>query len=188
MKTIYQKILNVRNSIKSTTIKKQGHNSFSNYDYFTPEQIDLITFNECKKEGLLNKYDLKRTPLGLIAQMAVIEIETGESEIFELAMEIPEIKATNISQQLGGAMTYSKRYLLMNIYDISDNTLDFDNDKPEEKEQKQDVNWLTKEQFEKAINSDAKGIQATLTFFSTGNNKMKKEYKEQLTAKLNTLK
>jgi hypothetical protein len=134
MGAIYKKIMNVRSLIKSTTLKKQGRNTYSGYDYFTPDQIDSITFEECKKEGLLNKYDLKRTPLGLVAQIQVIEIETGESETFELAMEIPEIKATNISQQLGGAMTYSKRYLLMNIYDISDNSLDFDSQEQNKKQ------------------------------------------------------
>lgn len=137
MKTIFQKIMNVRSAIKNTTIKKEGRNIYSNYDYFTPGQIDQITFDECKKEGLFNKYDLKRTSLGLVAQMQVVEMETGESEIFELAMEIPEIKATNVTQQLGGAMTYSKRYLLMNIYDISDNSLDPDaQDKPKQPENK----------------------------------------------------
>lgn len=179
MKTIYQKIMNVRSAIKSTTIKKEGRNTYSNYDYFTPGQIDSITFDECKKEGLFNKYDLKRTSLGLVAQMQVVEIETGESELFELAMEIPEIKATNITQQLGGAMTYSKRYLLMNIYDISDNTLDFDSqdnkkqtEKPKQPENKavsaKEVIELMKVQTTlegvKKIWSDNKALQTNKDF------------------------
>lgn len=179
MKTIYQKIMNVRSAIKSTTIKKEGRNTYSNYDYFTPGQIDSITFDECKKEGLFNKYDLKRTSLGLVAQIQVTEIETGDNEIFELAMEIPEIKATNISQQLGGAMTYSKRYLLMNIYDISDNTLDFDSqdnkkqtEKPKQPENKavsaKEVIELMKVQTTlegvKKIWSDNKALQTNKDF------------------------
>jgi hypothetical protein len=52
-----------------------------------------------------------------------------------MASDIPSIKATNISQQLGGAMTYTKRYMLMNAFDIVDNNLDFDNTKNTEKTQ-----------------------------------------------------
>lgn len=158
MKTVLKKILNVRDAIKNTSIKKLGRNEFSKYDYFTPEQIDQLTFIECKKQGLFNKYDLKRTELGLIATMIVFDIEGEDALNFELAMEIPEIKATNISQQLGGAMTYSKRYLLMNIYDISDNSLDFDSQEPSKKQSaKTETNtekqWLNPktEQWTKAV-------------------------------------
>jgi len=53
------------------------------------------------------------------------------------------LKATNIAQQLGGAMTYSKRYLLMNAYDISDNNLDFDS-KNNAQNNAQNKQWLNK--------------------------------------------
>ena len=151
---IYEKILNVRKAIKDSDVKKAGRNDYGNYDYFTPEQIDHLTFKECENQGIFNKYQLIRTELGLIARMEVIDLESGEKEVFELATDIPQITATNISQQLGGAMTYSKRYLLMNIYDITDSNLDFDAQKPQGKSQskpKQETNdlpWLNK--FNKA--------------------------------------
>ncbi len=146
MKTeIYKKILNVKKAIKNTKIKKLGYNDYGDYSYFTPEQIDDLTFEESAKQGLFNKYQLKRTELGLVAVMEVIDLDTSEIAIFELVMDIPQIKATNISQQLGGAMTYSKRYLLMNIYDITDNTLDFDSQKPQTpKKQEDNKKWLNK--------------------------------------------
>ena len=40
--------------------------------------------------------------------------------------------------------------------------------------------WLTQEQFDKAILSDAKGINAVLTKYSTKEFAMKKEFKTQL--------
>ena len=43
-----------------------------------------------------------------------------------MASAIPEIKATNIAQQLGGCVTYTERYLKMSLFGITDNQLDFD--------------------------------------------------------------
>ena len=61
-----------------------------------------------------------------------------------MATEKPKITATNETQQMGGAMTYSERYLLMSIYGIKDNNLDFDSQKPQQP--------TTKKPQQKAIN------------------------------------
>lgn len=47
--------------------------------------------------------------------------------------------------------------------------------------------WLSEENFNKAINSDKKGITATINAYSSGSKGMKKEYLTQLTQKLKTL-
>lgn len=39
---------------------------------------------------------------------------------------MPEIKATNAAQQMGGCMTYTRRYMLMSLFGIVENALDFD--------------------------------------------------------------
>jgi len=51
-----------------------------------------------------------------------------------------------------------------------------------------EVTWLSAEQFNMAMKSDAKGVEATLKAYSTETKKMKKEYKEQLELQLLTLK
>jgi hypothetical protein len=76
---------------------------------------------------LYPKFDLERNDLGITGKLSLYDVESdSEPVVFEMASAIPEIKATNISQQLGGAMTYTKRYLFMNAFDIVDNNLDFD--------------------------------------------------------------
>ncbi len=113
--------------IKSKNLKKKGKNKFSNYDYYTPEQVSELTTFACHEVKLLTKFDLIRNELGITGKLSIYDLESDESPvIYDMASAIPEIKATNISQQLGGAMTYTKRYLLMNAFDITDNNLDFD--------------------------------------------------------------
>lgn len=127
MKNVLLKIDKARKLIKESELKKLGHNNHSNYDYYTPEQVSKLVNDSCSNVKIMNTYELLRTELGLIARVTVWDLESDESMVFNMATEIPSITATNIAQQLGGAVTYSERYLLMSIYDIKDNNLDFDN-------------------------------------------------------------
>jgi hypothetical protein len=97
---------------------------------------------------LYPKFDLVRNELGITGVLTVFDIESDDSLTFEMASAIPEIKATNISQQLGGAMTYTKRYLLMNAFDIVDNNLDFDTTENTEKNETQKQKKLEPKQEE----------------------------------------
>lgn len=123
---ILQKLAKARDFIKSNPIKKSGRNKFSEYDYFTPEQINSMVHLAEKEAGLIHIFQLKRDENGYHGYMAIYELETGEKIEFTQATDIPAIKATNISQQIGGAVTYTNRYMLMTAYDIADNVLDFD--------------------------------------------------------------
>ena len=126
---ILEKLNKAIEIIKKSDLKKKGKNTFSKYDYFTPEQVSELVINACHEVKLYPKFDLVRNELGITGILAIYDIETDEPPIeFVMASAIPEIKATNISQQLGGAMTYTKRYLLMNAFDIVDNRLEFDTD------------------------------------------------------------
>ena len=150
---ILKKINQARQKIRSSDLKKLGYNKFSNYDYYTPEQVDKLVNDACKDLNLFNKYQLLRTEFGLIAQIEVIDLDSNEKELFIFATDIPQIKATNVAQQLGGAVTYSNRYLLMSIYGIVDNNLDFDAndqdktkqpDQPKGNKQDDEKPWLNK--------------------------------------------
>lgn len=190
---VLKKIFEARKQIKASDLKKAGRNDYSKYDYYTPEQVDKLVHDACIKLNLLNMFQLKRTELGLMAEIEVIDLDSGKSRVFESATEIPEITATNISQQLGGCMTYSNRYLLMFIYDIVDNNLDFDAKKPSEnkKEKTEDERpWLSDKQFSQAIERIKTNLfeegQTADEFFKRLKSefRMKKTYSEQLTAQL----
>jgi len=124
--SIYKKIEDAKAEIKNTKLEKKGHNKFSNYKYFTPDQVEFLVSDACHKHGLTTLFDLVRTELGEAGQLHIIDTESSERHTCVMATAIPEIKATNIAQQLGGCVTYTERYLKMSAFGITDNSLDFD--------------------------------------------------------------
>lgn len=125
---LIQKISRAKADIKESPIKKEGRNKFSNYEYFTPAQIEALVNNVCKTNGILTKFDLIRDNLGVFGRLTIFDCDSNEFLTYDMATAIPEIKATNIAQQLGGCVTYTERYLKMSAFGITDSNLDFDND------------------------------------------------------------
>ena len=64
--------------------------------------------------------------MGVYGKLNLYDLETGEMLSTEMASAIPEIKATNVAQQLGGCSTYTERYVKQSMFGIIDNQLDFD--------------------------------------------------------------
>ena len=86
-------------------------------------------------------------------------------------------------QKIGSAITYFRRYSLTSLLSLQCEVDDDGNkaSKPTEIPVKE---WLTKEQFDKAIKSDEFGIKATLRIYDGKKGfGMKKEYREALMAK-----
>ena len=128
---LIEKIANAKTQIKETKIKKEGRNDFSKYDYFTPSQVEFLVQKVCQENRILTKFDLLRNELGVTGKLTIYDLDSADVIVYEMASAIPEIKATNISQQLGGAATYTERYLKTSAFGITDNNLDFDSHKPE---------------------------------------------------------
>lgn len=126
MKNIYKKLYEAKKLIASMEIKKQGENTFSKYSYFTPEQVSTIVQQACGQFQLLTLFHLKRNELWEYGVLEIVDIESWEKLELEASTAIPEIKATNVAQQIGGCMTYTERYLKMTAFGIADNSLDFD--------------------------------------------------------------
>lgn len=162
MKEVLKKINEARQKIKGYNLKKQGRNTHSKYDYYTPEQVSKLVNDACQEVGLFNDYELIRDQYGLNAKITVYDIvNPEENKVYTFATEMPQITATNAAQQLGGCMTYSERYGLMFIYDIKDNNLDFDTDnKPQQKQdpkQGTQTNFETRELTKKEVDEDWNG-------------------------------
>ena len=126
MKELLNKLAAAKAEIKATKLKKEGENTYSKYSYFTPSQIEFLVATACHNNKLLTSFDLIRNELGVYGKLTVYDLESGEKLATEMASAIPEIKATNIAQQLGGCVTYTERYLKMSLFGITDNQLDFD--------------------------------------------------------------
>ena len=125
--TIEQKLAQARELVRNTKHKKDGKNTYSNYDYFTPEQVEKIVAEVCDTTQMIPLCSLKRDEHGLYQEMVLVDIESPENFLtFQLATERGDMKATNATQQMGGTDTYSERYLKMKVFQIKDNNLDFD--------------------------------------------------------------
>lgn len=123
---VLNKIAEAKEIIRQTSVQKKGRNTYSKYDYYTPDQIVNLVQDACQTTDLITLFRTERTELGINAYMKIVDLKSGEFIEYCQVTAIPEIKATNIAQQLGGMNTYSNRYLLMFIFDIVDNNLDFD--------------------------------------------------------------
>ena len=158
---LIQKIANAKKEIKENKLKKEGRNDFSKYDYFTPSQIESLVQQVCISNGLLTKFDLIRNDLGVYGLLTIFDIDTDDKLEFQMATAIPEIKATNIAQQLGGCVTYTERYLKTSAFGITDNNLDFDSQdnrvKETKVETKKEKPTLTNERFMNALESIKSG-------------------------------
>jgi hypothetical protein len=126
MKAIIKKLAEAKNKIKGASTKKAGRNTYSNYDYFLPEQIEQMVHDVCKEVGLLTTFQLIRNEVGITGLLTIYDLEGSDTLELQMATAIPEIKATNTAQQLGGCMTYTERYLKMSAFGITENGLDFD--------------------------------------------------------------
>ncbi|GEM_PF-2045236 len=148
--SIYQKLHEARKYIKTCGAEKLGWNDYSEYKYFLPEQISQLTFEASENQKILPMFSLKRNELGETGFLTIVDLESDQSIVFEMATAIPEIKATNATQQVGGAVTFTERYLLQVAFDIKDNNIDPDtNDKKKDKgskkeEDKEPDTWLNK--------------------------------------------
>jgi len=158
MKQVLSKLATARLFIKSHPIKKDGRNEFSKYDYFTPEIVSKLVNDACIESDIICVFSLRQDPLGYYGEVTTTDLETGEVLITETRTDRPEIKATNATQQMGGMNTYAKRYALMSLFDIEDNTMDFDshdNSKPSAKSTPVDdgKKWLNKgtKEFDGAV-------------------------------------
>lgn len=124
---VYQRLFIAKKHIASQTTKKSGKNSFSKYDYFTPEQVDALVLSACETAQIDFHFDMREDSFGIYGELRVVNLDDPRDFIFySQRSAIPEIKATNRTQQYGGAMTYTRRYMLQNVFCIADNKLDFD--------------------------------------------------------------
>jgi len=149
------KLQEARKLIKNTKLKKAGENKFSKYKYFTPEQVESLVSDAAFKTKIFQKFDLKEINSRLVGTLTVYDLESEDFTSFEMVTDVPVLKATNTTQQLGGAVTYTERYLKMTAFGIVDNSLDFDANESKIKTQKKAL--VTKESLKNALTQIKEG-------------------------------
>lgn len=156
---LYQKIQRCRVELQNLNLKKSGKNKFANFEYY--ELADFLP----KVNELFDKYKLfsQFTLKSEIATLEVFDTEKGDSVTFSSPVAEVNIKGSNAIQNLGGANTYMKRYLYLNLLEIvesdsfdavagKDNGVTF---KPNTKKQEQEILNLISKMKELVIDTNS---------------------------------
>ena len=171
-KTLYQKLQDARVELQNMKLKKSGKNTYSNFNYY--ELADLLPAINvlCKKYGLFTKFDIKRE--GEV-EMATLSIHSG-AEVVIFSSPTAEAKigvkkdgtgGADPIQNLGAKITYLRRYLLMNVFEIVENDM---------------VDMLKKEMTKELPQGSITAIANAKDFESLSKicGELKKEYKVEL--------
>jgi RecG-like helicase len=124
--SVKRRIIKISNLLR---VGKEGKNTFSNYDYFKPDDI-LKNLNPLLEEyQLVTPFNLKLSGDHYTAILTIEDTESDEKVVYEFDIEKAEVKGANKAQNSGATLTYAKRYSLMNAFNIADNDDDFDSNK-----------------------------------------------------------
>jgi hypothetical protein len=116
---LYDKLNNIKYELTKETIKKSAKNAFAGFSYSTltdilPHVVKLnhkykvyMVFDIKEKEGTLKLINVENTDEFIISHMRLNELDK---------IDLPKM---NKLQSLGSKVSYLKRYLITNLYDIS---------------------------------------------------------------------
>ncbi|NMC99817.1 MAG: hypothetical protein GYA62_08865 [Bacteroidales bacterium] len=118
-KTIFEKLQEARCLLQSNLIKKSGKNNFVNFNYFELSDF-LPTLNEILKS-------LKLSSIFFIednqAKLKIVDYENEKDLTFTVPFEKAKINGASEIQNLGGTLTYLRRYLYIIAFEICENDI-----------------------------------------------------------------
>jgi len=130
--TIKQKIVKITKELRGL-LKKDGKNSFANYNYFLPDEI-LSTLNPLLENNeLFMSFNMPYSNDKKMYEATLyFEDLTDETQNITYKFDIPltSVKGASEAQGAGATLTYAKRYSLMNVFSIADNNDDLDSKNP----------------------------------------------------------
>ncbi|WP_297420527.1 ERF family protein [Clostridium sp.] len=114
---VLEKLQKVRTDLQEIDLKKTGKNSHSNYSYFELKDFLPSVAKLCDKHGINPIFNITRE----IATLLIYDCDDIEKFIsFDMPIEITDLRGCNAIQSIGGALTYAKRYLYMNAFEIAE--------------------------------------------------------------------
>lgn len=111
---VYEKLLKCRFELQNKNLKKTGHNKFANYYYYDLGDFlkEIVVLSE--KYKILTLFNTTSD----LATLTIKDIEKEDSITFSAPFKTPTIKGANEVQNLGGAITYLRRYLFITAFEI----------------------------------------------------------------------
>lgn len=131
--SIKERIILISNELR---ISKDGENTYSKYAYFTPDGIMRVLNPLLQKHRLITFFNLKFKETYFEAILDIQDLDSPDNIRYQFDILKATVKGANEAQNSGATLTYGKRYLLMNIFNIADNSMDFDSNEMTEKQSK----------------------------------------------------
>lgn len=128
-KNVYAKLQKARVLIQNRNLKKSGYNSFAKFHYYELGDFIPVVNQVFSDLGLMSNFSIAEQ----CAKLTIINTENPNEHIeFESILpNIPENKGSNPMQALGSMHTYMKRYLYLNVLELTENdTIDATIGKP----------------------------------------------------------
>jgi len=114
---IYEKMQAMRCAMQNTKLKKSGKNKFAGYEYFELQDI-IPTINKLMAE---NKVSTELS-FGDYNEQAVLKFinaeKPDETMQFTCPVKPASLKGCHEIQNLGAVITYTRRYLYVNAFEI----------------------------------------------------------------------
>lgn len=125
MMSVKERIIRISNELK---IEKTGWNTYGEYAYITPEDLENALRPLLLKYRIFTHLDVRHMENG--RNIAVLNISTFENDddVQIYTMDVPDItlKAANAAQSVAGLRTYCSRYLKMSAFNVAENSDDLD--------------------------------------------------------------
>jgi len=126
MKNLYQKLSEARFELQGLKLKKSGKNTYSNFEYYELGDFLPAINALCRKHGLFTRFNVVTNRRTELAVLTVLNSENPEEKIdfvsptaeVEIGKKKDGTGGAEPIQNLGGKITYMRRYMLFNAFEM----------------------------------------------------------------------
>lgn len=125
-KSVKERVVAIINEL---SLQRAGKNDFQGFKYFKPDDI-LRNINPLlEKNNLITMFNMEYIKESEMYRGILIIEDIISPEAVKYSFDIPltQVKGAGQAQNAGATMTYCKRYMIMNAFNIADNEVDPDN-------------------------------------------------------------
>jgi len=112
--SVYKKLQEARILLQNTKLNKSGKNKFAGYEYFELSDFLPAIQKICSDIGLCGVVSFNHE----MAFLQINDVEDGTSIMFTSPMSSAALKGCHDVQNLGAVISYLRRYLWVNAFEI----------------------------------------------------------------------
>lgn len=139
--SLWKKIQLVKQKLLESNLIQTGENKYAGFKYYELGDFIPTIIKVCNEVGLFTKVTFTNE----VATLRIVNCDKQDQfEEYTSPMRELELKGCNQIQALGGVETYSRRYLYMSAFDITENDMFGPTTGDKSKNNNQDSNGNTK--------------------------------------------